>query len=129
MARYAFIDETNTVVDVITGRDEDDLPDGVASWEDYYGNQRGLTCLRTSYNTFRNQHTLGGNPFRGNYAGIGDIYDPDLDVFAQPQPFPSWTFDVDSASWVPPVALPDDGKLYFWDEDSQAWVSPQPPPE
>ena len=71
MAHYAFLDENNVVVQVIVGRDEDDLVEGVASWEDYYGERHGQTCKRTSYNTAGNQHLLGGVPFRGNYAGIG----------------------------------------------------------
>jgi hypothetical protein len=80
MAHYAFLDENNIVVEVIVGRDENDLVDGINSWETYYGNIRGQTCIRTSYNTYRDengvpQHALGGTPFRGQYAGIGDIWD------------------------------------------------------
>ena len=46
--------------------------------------------IQTSYNTIGNKHTLGGTPLRGNYAGIGFIYDQANDVFYAPQPFPSW---------------------------------------
>jgi len=86
MAHYAFIDENNIVVEVIVGRDENDLPDDVLSWESYYGEFRGMTCLRTSYNTYLDvngvsQHREGGTPFRGTFAGIGYTYDPDADVF------------------------------------------------
>jgi hypothetical protein len=86
MAHYAFLDEDNFVIEVIVGRDENDLVDGVSSWETYYGNIRGQTCVRTSYNTYRDengvsQHALGGTPFRGTYAGIGMRYDKDADVF------------------------------------------------
>ena len=41
MAHYAFLDENNIVTEVITGRDEDDLVDGVYDWEIYYGRLRG----------------------------------------------------------------------------------------
>ena len=55
MAHYSFINDENIVVEVITGKDEDDLetlPEGFASWEEYYETKRdGLTCKRTSYNT------------------------------------------------------------------------------
>jgi hypothetical protein len=89
MAHYAFINEHNVVTEVIVGRDEDDLADGVTSWETYYGNIRSRICLRTSYNTYRDengvpQHYSGGTPFRGQYAGIGDIYDVELDEFVSP---------------------------------------------
>jgi hypothetical protein len=84
MAHYAFLNRSNIVVEVIVGRDEDDLPDGITSWEDYYGARRGLRCLRTSYNTHNGEHLNGGTPFRGTYAGIGYTYDPVLDEFVAP---------------------------------------------
>lgn len=74
MAHYAFLNENNIVTEVIVGRDEDDLVEGVTSWEDYYGAFRGQRCVRTSYN---------GN-IRGIYAGIGYTYDEVNDVFIAP---------------------------------------------
>ena len=88
MAHYAFLNDQNIVVAVIVGRDEDDLPDGITSWEDYYGDLRGRRCLRTSYNTRNGEHLTGGTPFRGTYAGIGYRYDDDLDEFVAPTPEP-----------------------------------------
>jgi hypothetical protein len=79
------------------------------------------TWLQTSYNTFGNKHLKGGTPLRGNYAGVGYIYDADKDVFYAPQPFPSWTLNADYL-WEAPVAMPDDGKLYAWDEPTKSWV-------
>lgn len=87
MAHYAIINPENIVIEVITGRDEDDLVEGVNDWETYYSSKRdGLLCKRTSYNTYRDadgvpQHKNGGTPFRGMFAGIGMIYNPDLDEF------------------------------------------------
>lgn len=121
MAHYAFIDEENIVVDVITGRDEDDLAEGVTSWENYYSAIRGLTCLRTSYNTFAGEHREGGEPFRGNYAGVGFEYREDLDAFIPPKPFPSWILN--GVSWEAPVPYPADGEQYDWDEDAGDWVA------
>lgn len=87
MAHYAFLDDNNVVTEVIVGRHEYETVDGISDWETYYGELRGLRCLRTSYNTHNGEHLLGGTPFRGNYAGIGFTYDPDLDVFvATPDP-------------------------------------------
>lgn len=75
MAHYAFINEDNIVVDVITGKDENEILDGLTP-EEWYSNFRGLQCVRTSYN---------GN-IRFNYAGIGFTYDPIDDAFIAPMP-------------------------------------------
>ena len=123
MAHYAFLDDNGIVTGVIVGRDENDLPDWITSWEAYYGNRHGQTCLRTSYNTYAGQHSLGGTPFRGNYAGIGYRYDTDLDAFIPPQPFPSWTLDEATFLWAAPVPYPDDGELYEWDENALNWIT------
>ena len=73
MAHYAFLDENNVVIEVITGIDETDLIEGLDP-ETWYGNFRGQTCKRTSYN----------DNYRGRYAGIGYTYDADLDEFISP---------------------------------------------
>ena len=36
------------------------------------------------------------------------------------QPYESWTWD--GEHWNPPVAYPDDGESYTWDEDTGSWV-------
>ena len=81
------------------------------------------TWVQTSYNTRGNilygqdGEPDGGVALRGNYAGIGYIYDADNDVFYIPKPSNSWTLDTDTWSWKSPITYPDDGKLYVWDED------------
>ena len=67
---------------------------------------------------------MGGTPVRGNYAGVGLIYDPDLDAFYPPQPFPSWTLNESTFQWEAPVPKPDTttGKYYDWIEDDGEWV-------
>jgi len=83
--------------------------------------------IQTSYNTRGNIHYgpdgLPDNqpPLRGNYAGIGYIYDSQNDVFYEPQPFPSWTLDKNSWTWQAPIAYPEDGNLYVWDESLKNW--------
>ena len=73
MAHYAFI--TNGIVtEVITGIDETQTIEGLDT-ETWYGNFRGQTCKRTSYN---------GN-IRFNYAGIGYTYDEVRDGFIPPK--------------------------------------------
>lgn len=77
--------------------------------------------VQTSYNTYGGQHPEG-RPLRKNYAGIGDTYDAERDAFYAPQPFASWTLNEDTCLWTAPVAYPDDGKPYTWDEAALAWV-------
>lgn len=123
MAHYAFIDENNIVVEVIPGRDEWEIVDGISDWEAYYTTKReGLRAIRTSYNTIAGQHATGGVPFRGNYGGVGFTYREDLDAFIPPQPFPSWSLNEEKFVWEAPVPYPEDGEYYEWDEESTAWV-------
>jgi hypothetical protein len=121
MAHYAFLDDDNLVTEVIVGRDEDDLAEGVTSWEDYYGAFRGQRCFRTSYNTQAGAHAFGDTPLRKNYAGIGYTYDKERDAFIPPQPFESWVLNEDTCLWEAPVPYPADG-MYTWDEETGAWV-------
>lgn len=111
MAHYAFLDGNDIVVEVITGRNEDEVVEGISDWEEYYGNLRGRKCVRTSYN---------GN-IRKNYAGIGFTYDSERDAFIPPKPFGSWTLNEESCLWEPPVAHPEDDNVYDWNEESQSW--------
>jgi hypothetical protein len=78
--------------------------------------------VQTSYNTYGNQHRLGGTPLRGNYAGIGFTYDAVNDVFIAPTPFPSWVLSQTTWLWEAPVPMPTDGKIYGWDEPSLSWI-------
>lgn len=77
--------------------------------------------VQTSYNTYGGQHPEG-RPLRKNYAGVGDTYDAERDAFYAPQPFASWTLNEDTCLWSAPVAYPDDGEPYTWDEAAMAWV-------
>ena len=109
MAHYAFLDENNIVTLVITGRNEDEVVQGISDWEAYYGQLHGQRCIRTSYN----------NNIRKQYAGAGYRYDDDADVFVAPQPFPSWILD-SNHDWQPPVPYPSTGN-HLWDEEGQEW--------
>jgi hypothetical protein len=80
------------------------------------------TWLQTSYNTIGNQHTQGGTPLRGNYAGIGYTYDQVNDVFYAPQPYPSWTLNQTTWLWESPTPYPTDDKKYRWNESTTSWV-------
>lgn len=84
--------------------------------------------IQTSYNTRGGVHygqdgqPDGGVALRGNYAGIGYTYDRVNDVFYPASPFPSWTISGPDWTWKAPVAMPNDGKQYGWDEATTSWI-------
>lgn len=84
--------------------------------------------IQTSYNTRGGIHYgLDGQPdgkeaLRKNYAGIGYTYDQELDAFIPPKPYDSWTLDINTCHWLPPIMPPEDGNAYDWDELSKQWV-------
>jgi hypothetical protein len=110
MAHYAFLDQNNIVTEVIVGIDETELIEGLDT-ETWYGNFRGQSCKRTSYN---------GN-IRKNYAGVGYTYDQVRDAFIAPKPFESWILDEETCQWQAPTPMPTDGLMYEWVEDDLNW--------
>ena len=76
---------------------------------------------QTSYNTIGGVHKLGGTPFRKNHASIGMTYDEDRDAFIPPKPYNSWTLNETTCQWEAPVAKPEDGQEYIWNEETQQW--------
>ena len=86
--------------------------------------------IQTSYNTRGNVHygadgePDGGVPLRGNYAGIGYIYDSKHDVFYPPPPYNSWIIGPETNwIWQAPVPMNQDGKSYRWDEAATNWIA------
>jgi hypothetical protein len=86
--------------------------------------------IQTSYNTRGGKHydPETGNEsadqskaLRKNYAGIGFTYDAAKDAFIPPKPFNSWLLDEDTCLWNAPVAYPDDGGRYVWNEETTSW--------
>lgn len=88
MAHYAFLDDNNVVTEVITGIHETELIEGLDT-ETWYGNFRGQTCKRTSYN----------NNIRYNYAGIGMTYDATRDAFISPKCHEEATLNEATCQW------------------------------
>ena len=117
MAHYAWIDSNNIVINVTVGVDENITQQGVGgsseAWETFYTNavnQEGVYLKRTSFN---------GN-IRGKYAGKGDSYNAEEDIFVAPQPYPSWTRS--GSYWNPPTPMPTTaGKFYYWSEADLSW--------
>jgi len=116
MAHFAKLNENNIVVFVTVGRDEDN------GKEDELTARTGDTYKQTSYNTSGGVHSLGGTPFRKNYAGIGYTYDSGRDAFIPPKPFNSWVLNESTCLWNAPVAMPTDNKIYRWDENTVNWI-------
>jgi hypothetical protein len=77
---------------------------------------------QTSYNTSGGVHSLGGTPFRKNYASIGYTYDQTRDAFIPSKPFNSWVLNETTCLWESPVAHPNDGQQYSWNEQNQSWT-------
>ena len=133
MAHYAKLGANNKVIAVHVVADKDcQNADGI---EDEEVGRQFLQRIhswplwkKTSYNTAGGQHKLGGTPLRGNYAGIGMIYDEDNDLFLPKKPYASWVLNVAEARWQSPVgdapALSEEETLthrYEWNESTGAW--------
>ena len=118
MAHFAKLDNSNKVirVDVLSNvviTDENDVEQeqlGIDFLTNLYG---GVGWYKqTSYN----------ENFRKNFAGVDYTYDGIRDAFIAPQTYPSWTLNEDTCRWEAPIAYPDDGKDYIWDEATTNWV-------
>ena len=91
----------------------------VADTKEWCESNLGGEWVQTSYNTYGNVHPEY-RPLHKNYAGIG--YHWDGTGFYAPQPYPSWSLNSDSYLWEAPVAYPEDGKRYDWNEATTSWV-------
>lgn len=114
MAHFAKINEQNIVEDVLVVSDEHE-----ANGEEFL-NSLGLIgrWIQTSYN----------NNIRKQFAAIGYTYNEDADVFVSMKPFDGWTLDA-NFDWQPPIAKPEDGKDYTWDNESLSWIELVTPAE
>jgi len=107
MSHFAKV-ENNKVVDVIVA-EQNHIDTLEGNW------------IQTSYNTFHNTHKENKIPLRGNFAGIGYIYDENNDVFYPQQPYTSWTLNTEIWDWESPVPFPNDHKNYIWNESTTSW--------
>lgn len=103
MGHWAKINDENVVIDVIVA--DDDMHDWLVE-------NLGGRWIQTSYNTSGGIHYDGqtGQPsadqskaLRKNYAGIGHLYDEELDAFIMPKPGEgNWILDEFSGQWISP---------------------------
>ena len=144
MAHFAKIGMNGKVIQVTTMDDEvmkdsdgNEVEANGQQWLERHNNWPAQMWIQTSYNTSRNKHSSGDDSkaFRGNYAGIGYLWDEDNQIFWPKKPFPSWVKDTSTASWKSPVGdapeLTDEQKSqnesgandwsYGWNETDQQW--------
>jgi hypothetical protein len=142
MAHFAKIGLNGKVLTVLTLNTSDML--NASGFEDETVGQQYLELhnnwpaqlwIQTSYNTSKNQHKIGGTPFRGNYAGIGYIWDEENQIFWPKKPYASWVKHLPTATWKSPIG--DAPSLteeqinqntaythywsYDWNENAQTW--------
>lgn len=119
MAHFAQLDENNVVTQVIVVANSD-TADASGVEKEHIG---AAFCERLFGGTWKQTSYNGNN--RKNYAGLGFTYQADIDAFVPPKPFASWLLNEQTAQWEAPVAMPDDGNDYEWNEDTQAWLEVQ----
>lgn len=130
MAHFAQLDENNKVLRVIVISNDDILDENGNESEEkgielckFLENDPNSRWVQTSYNA----------RFRRQYAGPGKLYDPERNIFYNPEdliaPFPSWIFNEETFEWEAPIPMPTDHSpnVYGWDEFSLTWRIPPKP--
>jgi len=111
MAYFAKLGIGNIVETVVV------VNDSIATTE-----QAGIDFLNNLYGSrdvWKQTFTDGSQ--RKNYAGTGYTYDEIKDAFIPQKPFNSWTLNETTCKWEAPVAYPDDGQKYIWNEETITW--------
>ena len=139
MAHFAKLGSNSKVIQVLTLDNKDMLnASGVEDesvgqqYLERHNNWPAQMWIQTSYNTRSGKHSSGDDSkaLRGNYAGIGAIWDEDNNIFYAKKPYPSWVLNTTDAQWHSPIGdAPDDltdeekvaGTQYVWNEDTKAW--------
>ena len=142
MAHFAKLGANGKVIQVLTLNNSDMLnADGVEDesvgqqYLETHNNWPAQMWIQTSYNTLGNQHSGGGTPLRGNYAGIGYEWDEDNQIFWPKKPYASWVKNTTTAQWQSPIgdapaltaeqiSQNEAGThtwIYIWNESGQSW--------
>jgi len=136
MAHFAKLGSNSKVIGVLTLDNKDMLnADGVEDesvgqqYLERHNNWPAQMWIQTSYNTHQGAHRLGGTAFRGNYAGIGDTWDEDNNIFYPKKPYTSWVLNTSEARWQSPIGDAPDLTAeelsahthYDWNEDTKSW--------
>jgi len=129
MASFAKLDNNNVVLKVESVVNEV-LKDSNGIEQEQLGtnflrtlyNEPNAIWKQTSYNTNKGEHSSNGIPFRKNFAGIGYQYDSQRDAFIPIKPYNSWVLNEQTCNWEAPIAYPNDGQRYTWNEETQSWT-------
>lgn len=120
MAHFAEINCDNIVVAVHYVGNETILDEN-GEVCDHIGHER---CIEHSENCRHCGHrmiqTSYSGKIRSKYAGIGDYYDEDLDVFISPKLHDSFVLDATGTKYVPPIeepTNPPENYDFYWDEE------------
>ena len=101
MANWYIIDSENRLINIITA------------------DSKEIAELITGYTAIEQTGAFGGS--------VGDIWIAEASKFKSPfPPFVGWVFDEKLWRYEPPIALPDDGKAYRWDNLTQSWIEIEP---
>jgi hypothetical protein len=122
MAHFAELDKNNKVLRVIVidndvTHDENGIEQetlGVAFCKSLFGSD--TNWVQTSFNS----------NMRNKFASMGDTFNDKLNVFIPAQPFSSWELTKDGLHYEAPIAKPNDGKDYNWNEATLSWVEETP---
>ena len=144
MAHFAKLGANGKVIAVLTLDNKDMLnADGVEDesvgqqYLEKHNNWPAQMWIQTSYNTSGNKHSSGDDSkaFRGNYAGIGYVWDEDDQIFWPKKPHASWVKNTTDARWQSPIGdapeLTEEQQSqnsagthmwgYDWNEEGQSW--------
>ncbi len=116
MAHFAEIDENSMVMRVIVVANEELLDESGQESE-----AKGAECCHNLLGGTWVQTSCNAN-FRKNFAGIFYTYDQNRDAFIPPKPYLSWGLNEETCQWAAPVAHPNDGQSYYWNEATVSWV-------
>lgn len=123
MAHFALLNNQNQVIFVTVLADEKIISNGVEVEQlgiDFLFNELKIKNIYT--NAVTAKQTSYNSNFRNKYAGIGDIYNAELDSFISPKPYPSW--NLNGVNWEAPVSKPNNN--YIWDEEKLKWIEFKP---
>lgn len=137
MEYFAQLDENNIVLQVILVS-SDDIKDSNGNVSEEIGI---FLCKQLVNNqTLRWKRTCFEGSFRGRFGNVGYTYDENLDIFIEPQPFPSWSLDQITGDWISPLgpkpSLTENqvgSYLYLWEENlynsdnTKGWVLTKKP--
>jgi hypothetical protein len=151
MAHFAKLGSNSKIIAVLTldnkdmlnGSNEEDETVG-QQYLERHNNWPAQMWIQTSYNTRGGKHYDNktgqlsadqSKALRGNYAGIGMIWDEDNNLFHGKKPYASWVLNTATASWHSPIGdapndLTDEEKAanthYEWNEADKSWDKTTP---